>query len=501
MSKALLDQLPILPIAIPLLAAAILLLLGERRLAVLRLLSLLTAAILLACATLALIETNANQTLVYLVGNWQAPFGIALAVDRLAALMLTLTAFIAVVVLIASRDSAGKFFHPLLMLQWMGLNGAFLTADLFNLFVFFEVLLAASYGLLLQHADKERTNAATHYVVINLVGSALFLLAVSLLYGVTGTLNMSDLAQRLAALTANAPGSIGLAHGAMCLLIVVFAIKAALLPLGFWLTATYGAATIAVSVLFALMTKVGVYTIMRTTTLIVPGNTEAGALIASALLWAGPLTLLVAACGALAASRLSTLIGWTIVSSAGFLVTAIAAGSAQALSGAMFYLVGSTLAAALLFLLRSGVREEPAPSSALPATSWPFVGALFLLATVSATGLPPLPGFIGKATVLAGMLNVPGFAWLWSSVLIAALVTLIAYARIGSRLFWKRDASVALGGHTVPALLLAGALVALTVAAAPVQRFTYRAALDLLKPQLMTSAVLGATPTRGGRAP
>jgi multicomponent K+:H+ antiporter subunit D len=501
MSQAVLAHLPVLPIAIPLLTAALAILIGDRQHALQRALCLLAASMLLACATLALMQTDGNQTLVYLVGNWQAPFGIALAVDRLSAMMLMLTAFVALVVLIASRNDAGRFFHPLFMLQWMGLNGAFLTADLFNLFVFFEVLLAASYGLLLQHADRRRTNAATHYVVINLVGSALFLLAVSLLYGITGTLNMSDLALRLGALSANAPQSVGLAHAALFVLIVVFAIKAALLPLGFWLTATYGAAMTVVAVLFALMTKVGIYSILRATTLIAPGNSEAGALIAGALLWVGPLTLLVAACGALAAPRLATLIGWTIVSSAGLLVTAIAVGSAQALSGGLYYLVGSTLAAALLFLLQSGVRDE-SQTGVTPAQSWPLVGVLFLLATVSATGLPPLPGFIGKATILAGSFNTAGFAWVWVSVLLAALITLIAYARMGSRLFWQRDdATVALGSHTLPALMLGGALLAMTVAAAPIQRFTYRAALDLLKPQLMTSAVMGAKPIRGARAP
>jgi multicomponent K+:H+ antiporter subunit D len=182
------------------------------------------------------------------------------------------------------------------------------------------------------------------------------------------------------------------------------------------------------------------------------------------------------------------------------LVTAIAVGSAQALSGGLYYLIGSTLAAALLFLLQSGLRDEP-QMKATPGHSWPLVGVLFLLATVSATGLPPLPGFIGKATILAGTFNTAGFAWVWASVLLAALLTLIAYARMGSRLFWQRDGTVALGSHTLPALMLAGALLVMTVAAAPIQRFTYRAALDLLKPQLMTSAVMGAKPVRGARAP
>jgi multicomponent K+:H+ antiporter subunit D len=499
MAAFMFDHLPILPIAIPLVLAAVALLLRERWLAVQRIVCLFGASLLLAIGVLALGATQ-QRTLVYLVGNWQAPFGIALAVDQLAAIMITLTAFVGTVVLIAMRNVKNSFFHPLMMLQWMGLNGAFLTADLFNLFVFFEVLLAASYGMLLQGVNGARANAATPYVVINLVGSALFLIAVSLLYGVTGTLNMADLSLRIEALASNAPQSVVLARIAVALLLVVFAIKAALLPLGFWLTSTYGAALAPVAALFALMTKVGVYSITRTVTLIAPASGEIGAAAAAVFIWVGPLTLLLAAIGSLTARQLGELVGWTIMGSAGLLVTAVAVGSAKALSGAVFYLIGSTLAAALLFLLQLGIREghdHEAASTAAHATAprtWAWVAGLFMLGAIAAVGLPPLSGFIGKAVLLAAAAADPGAIWLLIPILTASFLTLFAYARMGSRLFWKRDATVSLQFAAIPAGALAVALCAMAIFAAPLQRMTDRAAVELLAPTKMIGAVLGSMP-------
>jgi multicomponent K+:H+ antiporter subunit D len=496
MNAFLVKHLTVLPIAVPLIGAAIALLVGERRIPLQRLISFIVTLLLLSFGALAIAVTARDQTLIYLLGNWQAPFGIALAVDRLTAIMLMLTAGIAIVVLLGSGEATGGFFYPLFMLQLMGLNGAFLTADLFNLFVFFEVLLAASYGLLLQHADRLRTNMAVHYVTINLVGSALFLIAVSLLYGVTGTLNMSDLSLKISALSASAPHNTGLVYAAAFLLIVVFAIKAALLPLGFWLTGTYGSAIVPVAALFALMTKVGVYSIMRASTLIFPADGSTHVHIAAALMWIAPLTLLMAACGALAARDVRTLIGWTIVGSAGFLVTAIAIGNARALSGAMVYLIGSSIAAALLFLVSAAIRSgvSPAINGNTTSNAWQWVAGLFFLAAVTAVGLPPFSGFIGKALVLSAAAGSSYAGWIFASILLASFITLLGYVRLGVRLFWKHDATVELSGYRVPAMLLASALVALTVFAAPLQRFTDRAATQLLQPSTMSAAVLGARP-------
>ena len=238
MMELAIKHLPVLPIAVALVGAALCLIIGESRLWLQRGVAWVAILLLLAVAVLAVNRTAAGEQFVYLLGNWKAPYGIALVVDKLTAMVLLLTALVGAIVFAATTSkpadgkpvSTGTFFTPLFLLQLVGLNGAFLTADLFNLFVFFEVLLAASYGMLLQQSDQRRTNAATHYVVINLVGSAIFLLAVSLLYGVTGTLNMADLSQRISVIPAY---SQALVAAAGFLLLVVFAIKAALLPLNF----------------------------------------------------------------------------------------------------------------------------------------------------------------------------------------------------------------------------------------------------------------------------
>jgi multicomponent K+:H+ antiporter subunit D len=495
-------HLPVLPIAIALVAAALCLTIGESKLRLQRGVTWAALFMLLAVALFAVNRTAAGEQFVYLLGNWRAPYGIALVVDKLTAIMLLLTAFVGAVVFAATTFkpsdgkpvSKGTFFTPLFLLQLVGLNGAFLTADLFNLFVFFEVLLAASYGMLLQQSDQRRTNAATHYVVINLVGSAIFLIAVSLLYGVTGTLNMADLSQRISVIPAY---SQALVAAAGCLLLVVFAIKAALLPLNFWLTTTYRAAVLPVAALFALMTKVGVVAIIRSMTLIFPEGGVINQHMSHALLIIAPITLLFAAAGALSARDVRSLIGWSVVASAGMLVTAVAMGGTKALSGALFYLVGSTVATALLFLNAAAI-DEAGPRLTtvddLPGTAWAWTGALFFFGAVALAGLPPLAGFIGKATILSGSVNHPWQVWLWFAILVSGLVLILAYARMGSRLFWKRDTASFKPAHLVPSIALAATLVGLTLVAAPIQRYTDQAAVELRRPQTTISNALGKLP-------
>ncbi|MBL8361169.1 MAG: monovalent cation/H+ antiporter subunit D, partial [Rubrivivax sp.] len=339
----------VLSIVGPLVAGALILLLERARSRWAARLGLASTLALLVLAAALVRQADGGAVQPYLLGNWQAPWGIALALDRLAALMLLLTAAVATGALVyamAGEHARGAHFHSLFQFQLMGLNGAFLTADLFNLFVFFEVLLAASYGLLLHGANRARLQASVHYVTFNLTGSALFLIAVSLLYGVTGTLNMADLAVRLAALP---PQDLRLAQAAALMLLVVFAVKAALLPLYFWLPDTYAAASPPVAALFAIMTKVGVYAIARTTTLVFGGGALAG--IATPLL---PLlalgTLVLAAIGVLAARRLRALVAYLVVASAGTLLLAVGLGTPGTLAAGLFYLVNSTLVAAAWFL-------------------------------------------------------------------------------------------------------------------------------------------------------
>ena len=266
-----LSHLIVAPVLLPLATAALMLLLGEGRRSIKAVFNLLSTATGLGLALYLLWQLQTQETPaafgIYLPGNWSVPFGIVLVLDQLSALMLVLTACIGLASLLyalARWHQAGVYFHVLFQLQLMGLYGAFLTADLFNLFVFFEVLLAASYGLLLHGGGAQRVRAGLHYIAVNLVASLLFLIGVAVLYGVTGTLNMADMAVKLTLVPA---GDRGLLHAGAAILAIAFLAKAALWPLNFWLPAAYGAASAPVSALFAILTKVGVYAVLRLWTL------------------------------------------------------------------------------------------------------------------------------------------------------------------------------------------------------------------------------------------
>src|SRR3990167_7167713 len=253
----------IMPVLLPMIAGSLLLFAARLSLAQQRLLSVLSTLGLLLVSVWLLRLADGGQLHSYALGNWQAPFGIVLLLDRLSALMLLVTAVLALfAVLYAVRgdDTRGSSFHALFQFQLMGINGAFLTGDLFTLFVFFEILLIASYALLLHGGGGERVRAGIHYVVLNLLGSSLFLIAVGMMYGIAGTLNMADLAVKVAAAS---PEDAALMGAAGLLLLVVFGLKAAFLPMYFWLPRAYAAASAPVAALFAIMTKIGLYSIMR----------------------------------------------------------------------------------------------------------------------------------------------------------------------------------------------------------------------------------------------
>jgi multicomponent K+:H+ antiporter subunit D len=431
------------PVVLPLAAGSLLLLLERVRPGWVAPASLAATLGFLAVALALAQRASSGVVEPYLMGNWQAPWGIALALDRLSALMLLLLGVLAVACLayaLGGRGGGdhrrGPHFHALFQFQLMGLAGAFLTGDLFNLFVFFEVLLAASYGLLL-HGDgagqRARVTASVHYVVFNLVGSALFLIAVSMLYGLAGTLNMADLAQKLPQLPADRQA---LAQAAALLLLVVFAVKAALLPLYFWLPATYSSATAPVAALFAIMTKVGVYAIARVTTLIF-GTTMVEPLLTPLALG----TLALAAIGALAAPRLRALVAFLVVGSAGMLLLALGLGTPGTVSAGLFYLVHSTLVAAFLFLLVDRIALARGASDALqprPLTGhWGVLGAAFFVGAVAVAGVPPLTGFLGKSLLLQAAGTTPWAGWVVALVLASSFLLVVAMARAGSTVFWE----------------------------------------------------------------
>lgn len=500
----------VVPVVLPLMAGAALLLL-EKRPRLMWAVSLLAVLSLLAIAVVLFERAATGAIDAYLLGNWRAPFGIALALDRLAALMLLLTAVIALAALLYARSSnaqQGPHFYALFQFQLMGLNGAFLTADLFNLFVFFEVLLIASYGLLLHGGGAARLRASIHYVTFNLVGSALFLIAVSMLYGLTGTLNMADLAQRVAATGSD---NAALVQAAGLLLLVVFCVKAALLPLYFWLPDTYAAASAPVAALFAIMTKVGIYAVARMYTLVFGPGGEEGAGVAAALAtpwlpWLAIATLLAAAVGVLAATRLRTLIAYLVVASAGTLLVALGLGTTQTVAAGLFYLVPSTLVAAALFLVADRVAAARADAAdALSEGAWHaprnHLGVLFFICAVSVAGVPPLAGFLGKVQLLHAALQTPASlaVSVVAAVLLSSFAVIVALGRAGSTLFWKapnRTTSVAPAvapQRAALALLLAG-VIGTAVFAGPLAGYTQATAVQLSERRGYVEAVLGQRP-------
>ncbi|GAB4471396.1 MAG: monovalent cation/H+ antiporter subunit D [Burkholderiaceae bacterium] len=495
------------PIVLPLLAGAALVPIEGRwpRLASALSLSAVLALLALGAALAAHADSGAVEA--YLVGNWRAPFGIALALDRLSALMLMLTALVALGAALyacGGEASRGAHFHALLQFQLMGLNGAFLTADLFNLFVFFEVLLIASYGLLLHGGGPQRLKAAIHYVAFNLTGSALFLIAVSLLYGLAGTLNMADLAERVT--RAPAEGAVLLKTAAL-LLLVVFSVKAALLPLYFWLPDTYSAAAAPVAALFAIMTKVGVYAIARVYTLVFG---DAGGVVAQVaqpwLPWLALGTLALAAQGALAAARLRVLVAYLVVASAGTLLLALGLGTAQTVAAGLFYLINSTLVAAALFLLID--RIDAARGDAADALAAAPIGserrrlgtAYFVLA-IAVAGLPPLAGFLGKALLLQAAAASAWPVLVWAVVLASSFALIVALARAGSVVFWQAPAGAAdrstpqaPGAQRAALTLLTLLVVAVAAFAGPLADYTHAAAWQLFERRTYIGAVLGKQP-------
>ncbi|MFM9902459.1 MAG: monovalent cation/H+ antiporter subunit D [Polaromonas sp.] len=524
-------HLPVLPVVLPLFTAVLLLLMGDgggqashggtalRRARLLSLASTLLGAVL---AWRLMADASTGVLNLYQVGGWSAPFGIVLVADRLSTLMLALTWTLAAPVLwyaTGGWDAHGRHFHALFQFQLMGLSGAFITGDLFNLFVFFEVLLIASYVLLLHGQGRERFRVGLHYVILNLVASALFLVGLAIIYALTGTLNMTDVALRVAQL---GPQEASVAKAGALLLLVVFGLKAAIVPLYMWLPGAYSAAAAPVAAVFAIMTKVGVYSIIRV------HSGVFGEAAGHAALAAGPwllpvalLTTVLGVLGALAARSLSRLVAYLTVASVGTILAGVGLFTPAALSAALYYTVHSTLVIAGLFLLvelvaaqRGDAADRLTPASAVGQPV--LLGLMTLLGAASVAGLPPLPGFLGKLMILQSAAATPAHMVVWAVVLVSGFLTLLGLARAGSILFWNvlpgepSDAPAGGSWRLLSATLGLMALsLVLAAAASPLKRYTDATAAQLADRSAYARAVLGlptgdastsTRPYRGGTA-
>ena len=497
-----------LPVLLPLMGGILLLFLRPAGIHTQRLVHLLLIVSLVIVTLIAFFSANQGGQQIMLLGNWQAPFGIVIVLDRMSSIMLLLTAILASGALWyaikTDVDRQGEHFHVLFQLQLFGLNGAFLTGDVFNLFVFFEILLLASYGLLLHGGGRLRTRAGLHYVVINLVGSTLFLFAVGALYGMLGTLNIADMS---VAVQNVPPEDRGVVAAAGLLLLVVFGVKAAMFPLYLWLPGAYGYTSAPVAALFAIMTKVGLYAIIR-----VHGTVfgeEAGALAfihSNWVLAAGLITSMLAALGVMASRVLRQQVAYLVLASVGILLIAIGLNSEAALSAAIYYLVHSTLLGAALFLLadvilRARGHHGDTLVKATPLAQPILVGSVFMLLGIAMTGMPPLSGFFGKIMVLNAALAHPWFMSVLLVVLLSGLLMIISVARTGSLLFYSmeklqpKDAPPALNHPAFAAiiglLLISPLLVAF---AKPLSAVTEQTAMQLYDSQGYADAVLSARP-------
>lgn len=487
--------------------AGVLLLLHRAPLGVRRILSLGSVLMSLLVAIL-LVSRAADGTIqVYALGNWPAPFGILMVVDRLAALMVLLLFVLATPALLMAFggvDDAGLHFHPLFQLQLAGIAGAFLTGDLFNLFVCFEILLLASYALLVHGGGHARTRAGLHYVILNLIGSSLFLVALALIYGMLGTLNLADIATLLPAV---APDDQALVRTAMILLVLVFLLKAALLPMAFWLPHVYSAATPPVAALFAIMTKVGIVALLRVVaTAFAPDAPVTEGLLQPWLPVLSLATIVLGTAGAFAARHFTVIVANLILISSGTLLFAVASNSADATAALLYYLPHTTLVTGGLFLLagsiaiRRGVLGDRLVRGPVIAHQTALALAFALLA-VAVSGLPPLSGFVGKLMLMQGITGGWQGAW-WASLLLSGLGVALVFARVGSIFFWEPQgiadsdvASFRSGPQRAVAIaMLVAASPLLLLFASPIAQFARHTADQLHARAPYIEAVLGAEP-------
>lgn len=486
-------HLPALPVLLPFFAAVFVLFpFFNERLPLQRLVTQLFLLALVAVSALMLYTTLRDGALGYAMGDWEAPFGIFLLADPMSSFMVLLTSVLALgahLYACAGEDATGRYFHPLYLFQLMGLNGAFLTADAFNLFVFFEILLIASYSLLIHGGGRERTRAAQHYVLYNLIGSAFFLVALAVLYHAFGTLNIPDMAERAPHLSDE---SLPLAEAGGMLLMLVFGIKAALLPLHFWLPRTYSSTSIPVAALFAVMTKVGLYSMWRIHGVVyAEGHGELGGLGLDLLAVLSGLTVVVGSLGVLAAESLRRLIANLVILSAGTLLMTVAMGTTQAVAAGVYYTLHSTLMSGAFFLVAGLVVLQRGQAGDRFVRSRPMLaptltGFLFAICAMALIGLPPFSGFVGKVFIMQSALDSGDSWWVWPLVLISGLAAMIALSRAGSTLFWRTQGNVLPEVkerlsrlHFAGAGLLCLTTIALVLAAGPLTEWSMRAAQDM----------------------
>ena len=491
---------PILPILVPFMASIILLMLTASKLCWQRAISGFAVVLLLVVSVHLLLQTDQQIPLVYALGNWQAPFGIVLVADRLSALVVLTTAVLSVAVLLyacAGFDKQGRHFHAVFQFQLVGINGAFLTGDVFNLFVFFEIMLLASYILLAHGGGLNKSRAGFTYVVLNLAGSAVFLVALGLIYGTLGTLNLADIAIQLKMVSAEDASLVRLSGA---LLMTVFLLKAAVLPLSFWLPHAYGAAATPVAALFVIMTKVGIVAILHVQMIAFSGAPVMQGLLGNWLIIAALATIILSALGVLSTKNLHAIVAWLVLGSAGLLLIVPSLNNVLVTAAGLYYLVQSTIVAAAFFMLAGLIEAADIRIDHHKVSINNLLKLGFFVLAATAAGMPPFSGFIGKLMLLFAVKDTAIAPLIWLVLLLAGLMTTLALAKTGSRLFWETlnddapAARVDILPNTRYSYLATFSLIAcsllLMVLAQPISAFTQRTAIQLHASEQYINAVI-----------
>lgn len=488
----------VLPILVPLGTAAVLML-GPKRPSFQRWLSLGGTVLLLACALLVFFRVNANGVQVLQISGWPAPFGITLVADLFAAVLVVAVGVVGLAVAAVAfagvdprREAFG--YHPLMQILLMGVAGAFLTGDLFNLYVWFEVMLVASFVLMALHRTRAQVEASYKYVAINLIASSIFLTALGLLYGATGTLNMAELARVWP--TIRTPG---VDTVLAVLFLIAFSVKAGLFPLFFWLPASYHTPPAPVSAAFAgLLTKVGVYALIRIFTLVFQDATPT---LFALLLSMSAATMAIGLVAALSERDFRRVLAFNLVGHIGYTTASLSLLTPAALAGAIFYVLHHIVVITNLYLV-SGVLLRLRRTTDMSGLGGlyrdhPLFSVLAMVPMFSLAGVPPLSGFLGKLAIVEGTFAA-GAHWVGGLVLVVGLLTLLSMARTWADTFWRpAEGTQDWAKPGAPFLLAIGALslvtLAMTIAAAPLFDLTIRGAEQLLHRDEYLQAVLGGT--------
>lgn len=500
------NTLLVLPVAIPLITATIALLFRNHA-SLQRWVGVLGMVVLLGSVMVLFRDVYADGIQVLQLGDWEAPFGITLVADMLSMLMLGISAIMGLVIAVYSLYDIDKErerfgYYPLLHVLLMGVNGSFLTGDIFNLYVWFEVMLIASFILLALGNSKNQLQGALKYVVINLFSSLIFLFGVAMLYGMTGTLNMADLAVRLPEVE-----NVGLVTTVAMIFMLSFGIKAAIFPLFFWLPASYHTPPVAISAVFGgLLTKVGVYALIRVFTLLF---TQDIGYTHDILLWVAGFTMVTGVLGAASHYEFRKILSFHIVSQIGYMIMGLAFNTALGLMGAIFYVLHNILAKSNLFLI-SGISQRLLGTFELKQMGglyrhYPFLAVLFLVSAFALAGFPPLSGFWAKLSLVKAGLSIEMYL-ITAVAILVGLLTLFSMIKIWMTAFWGTVPEEGVPEHfgkmplfgagslyimVLPVMAVAGLILLVGLYAQPLLEVCLMAAEQLLDPNVYIEAVMG----------